>query len=360
MASIASCPFPGVDRFKDCGEKNKVVGYIDSVLSGFAQIVLSDNPVTGLLVMLGVFLAAPSQLLAALTAACTAVPFAHLVGVNPFLIRHGYYSFSAAVCGLGVSLWGFSVQPVYPQLLLYSALAGVLSVILFAAVGAFLAKWEVPGLSVAYWITLMIMIPTLHYASGLNAVPFLSPALSEVTQTPMTFELSTFAAATIAGIAEICFQFETASGICLLLAILVSSRVDALVALICSAAGTAVAIAIGLPEGNILIGLYGFNAALTGIGLFGRAFRMSVASALFTLVMAAASVFLMAALSAVFLPLGIPVAALPFGLIVITCMITKSSFGKLTPVSALLWGVPETIEKALKAKDAEEKQAVSY
>ena len=52
MASYASCKFPLVDEFKDYGEKNKVVGFIDSVLSGFGQIVLSDNPVTGLLVML--------------------------------------------------------------------------------------------------------------------------------------------------------------------------------------------------------------------------------------------------------------------------------------------------------------------
>ena len=61
MASYASCKFPLVDEFKDYGEKNKVVGFIDSVLSGFGQIVLSDNPVTGLLVMLGIFLGAPRQ-----------------------------------------------------------------------------------------------------------------------------------------------------------------------------------------------------------------------------------------------------------------------------------------------------------
>jgi urea transporter len=199
----------------------------------------------------------------------------------------------------------------------------------------------------------MIIIPTLLYAKGMNAAPLLTPALSEIAHAPMAFDFATFVTSTIAGLAQICFRFEAASGICILLALLVSSRIDTAVAIVCTAASTAMAIAIGLPEENIILGFYGFNAALTGIGLFGRAFRMSVASAMFTLLMAAGSVLLAAALSAIFLPLGIPVAALPFGLIVITCIIAKDNLGNLTPVSFRLWGVPETIEKALKAQDAE-------
>lgn len=351
MAAFATCKFPLVDEFKDYGEKNRLVGFIDSVLSGFGQIVLSDNPLTGLLVLLGVFLGSPSQMFVALFAACVGAAFAFWIGVNKVLIHHGLYTFSPAVVGLGVSLWGYSNQPVSVPLLICAAVSAVVSVLLTAAFGAFLSRWDAPPLSVPYCVTLMMVLPALLLANHMRPAPLLVPLLTPLTGAASPLDAASFLQASVAGIGEICFQAGVAPGICLLLGILISSRVDFIVALLCAAAGTGLAAALGLPTGNIIIGLYGYNAALVGMGLFGRAFRMSAASALFTLVMAFFSVFLTAAMGVMFSPLGIPVAALPFGVIVIACMMGKDGLSKLTPVSVLLWGVPETIEKALKAQD---------
>lgn len=352
MSAYATCKFPMVDRFKEYGEKNCFVGFIDSVLSGFAQIVLSDNPVTGLLIMLGVFFGAPAQLVTALWAACIASAFAFLIGVNKDAVRHGLYTFSAAIVGLGVSLWGYSNQAVYPQLLIYAGIGAIVSVIVTAAINVFLSKWEAPSLSVPYCVTLMMIIPALFLMSHMKPQLSLAPQTAQLTEAFHGMDLSTFMKASISGVGEICFQVELISGICLLLALLVSSRIDAIVALICAALGTGLAATLGLPTDNIVIGLYGYNAALVGMGLFGRAFRMSVPCALFTIVMALFSVLLTAGMGVAFMPLGIPVAALPFGVIVIFCMIGKDNLRKLTPVSMLLWGVPETIEKTLQSKEA--------
>lgn len=352
MAAFATCKFPLVDQFKNYGEKNPVVGYIDSVLSGFGQIVLSDNPVTGLLIMAGIFLGAPSQLLSALVAACAASAFAFLIGVNKDLIRHGLYTFSGAVVGLGISLWGFSAQAVYPQMLIYAAIGGIVSVLLTGAFSSFLSKWEVPSLSVPYCVTLMMMIPALLLMSSMKPQPLLPLQVGQVTNGFNGIDLAVFLKSTIAGVGEICFQVGIGSGVCLILALLVSSRIDTIVALICAALGTGFAVALGLPTDNIIIGLYGYNAALVGMGLFGRAFRMSTASAIFTIVMALFSVILTVGMGVVFMPLAIPVAALPFGIIVIACMIARDNLTMLTPVSVLLWGVPETIERTLKQQDA--------
>lgn len=357
MASFATCKFPMVDRFKDYGEKNIVVGYIDSVLSGFGQIVLSDNPVTGLLIILGVFLASPSQCLTALWAGCVASLFAYLIGVNKVLVQHGLYTFSGAVVGLGISLWGFTNQAEYLHLLIYATIGGILSVCMTAAFNGLLSKWEAPSLSVPYCMTLAIIMPALFLMSGVNSTPMLTPYTVEITEaftnlTPYEFVLSA-----LAGVGEICFQTKVSSCICLILAILISSRVDAIVAILCSIIGCGFAIAIGLPTDNILIGLYGYNSALVGMGLFGRAFRMSVPSAIFTIIMALLSVILTVSMGVVFAPLGIPVAALPFGIIVIACIIGREHLAVLKPVSILLWGVPETIQKAVKEQDLAEAKA---
>jgi urea transporter len=354
MSSIATCKFPGVDQFKSLGEKNKVVGFIDSLCSGFSQILLSDNPVTGILIMAAVFVINPPMLLCALVAATAAILFSHLIGIDKFLIHHGFYGFSAAVCGLGVNLFGFSGAAVFPQMLIYSAIAGVISVIAFNAIGTFLSQFGATGLSIPYWVTLAIMIPPLLTSANLSAIPFFAPQLSEVVSAPMVaFDFVSFISSTMIGLALICFQFEVIPGIIMLCALLVSSRIDAAVAVICAAIGTLTAIVIGLPEAGIVIGLYGFNAALVGITLFGRVFRMSLLSAVVTFVMAVFSVFAFEAISLVFLPLGLPVAAMPFGVICVLCMIAGPNFKGLEVIPVAKWGVPETIEKALRAEEAE-------
>lgn len=351
MSAYATCKFPLVDKFKDYGEKNKLVGFIDSVFSGFGQIVLSDNPVTGLLIMIGIFIGAPSQLLVALWAACVSSAFAFLIGIDKNLVRHGLYTFSGAVVGLGISLWGYSNQDVYPQILIYATIGGILSVILTATFSSLLSKWEVPSLSVPYCVTLMMIIPALLLMQNMNGQPLLVPGTGELVQAYDGISLTIFLKSAMLGLGEICFQVKLASAICLFLALIVSSRIDAVVALICAVIGTGVAVCLGLPNDNIFIGLYGFNAALVGIGLYGRAFRMTLNSAIFTVLMVIVSVLLTVALGVIFMPLGIPVAALPFGIIVIACMLGRESLTKLKPVSMFLWGVPETIEKQLKSED---------
>lgn len=353
MTSIATCKFPLIDRFKDYGEKNPVVGYIDSVLSGFGQIVLSDNPVTGILIMLGIYLGAPSQLLTALCGACAASAFAYFIGINKMLVQHGLYTFSGAVVGLGISLWGYTVQAVYPQILIYAVIGGVVSVIVTAALNSLLGKWDAPSLSVPYCTTLIMMIPALYMMGKMDPVPYSTPSSAVLTDAFTGIDFITFVKSIVAGVGEICFQVGIPSGICLLLGVLISSRIDFIVAIVCAALGTGFSILLGLPTDGIMIGLYGFNSALVGMGLFGRAFRMSTYSAVLTVLMALFSVILNAALGVIFQPLGAPVAALPFGIIVIACIICKDFFTKLQPVSILLWGVPETIEKTLRQQERE-------
>lgn len=349
MAAYATCKFPLVDRFKNYGEKNIFVGYIDSVLSGFGQIVLSDNPVTGLLIMLGIYLGSPGQFLVTLWAACISSLFAFLIGINRDLVRHGLYTFSGTVVGLGISLWGYSLELILPQVLLYVTIGAILSVVLTAAFSAFLSKWELPFLSIPYWVTLAVLIPGMLIMTNLHSQLLIPPGLGQLSQEgDIALTMKQFVDVTIAGVGEISFQFKIGSGICLLLGLIISSRVDAVVAVICSGLGAGLAVWLGLPLSSILIGLYGYNAALVGISLFGRAFQMSVQSAIFSLLMAVVSVILTASMGIVFLPLGLPVAALPFGLIVLFCMLGRDHLTVLKPISFLKWGVPETIQKSIK------------
>ena len=49
MGSFASCKFPFLDEWKKFAGGNPAAGWVDAVLSGFAQIIFSDNSFSGLL-----------------------------------------------------------------------------------------------------------------------------------------------------------------------------------------------------------------------------------------------------------------------------------------------------------------------
>jgi urea transporter len=147
---------------------------------------------------------------------------------------------------------------------------------------------------------------------------------------------------------EVLWQANPISGAFFLAGVLVASRVDFIMVLAGSAIATVTAVGLGLPHDATLIGVYGYNAVLLLLVLFGRGYAMSLRNGLFSLVMAAVSVFVTMWLGAVFAPLGAPVAAFPYVLMAILALLGKNALVGLKWVDPMLWGVPETIAKALK------------
>jgi hypothetical protein len=68
--------------------------------------------------------------------------------------------------------------------------------------------------------------------------------------------------------------------------------------------------------------------------------------------MALISVFITVWLGNIFAPLGAPAASFPYVLTGIVCLLGKNALVGLRWVDPLLWGVPETVKKALKDEDA--------
>lgn len=85
--------------------------------------------------------------------------------------------------------------------------------------------------------------------------------------------------------------------------------------------------------------------------MVGRGYEISLKSLVYALILAVGSVFLTAGMTTVFAPLGVPVAAFPYALMAVGAMLGKDFFKGLKPIDSMLWGVPETIMKALKKKE---------
>ncbi|MDR1894541.1 MAG: urea transporter [Spirochaetales bacterium] len=352
MPAYVTCRFPFVDKWKDAADKNPVLGFLDSLLSGYGQIGFNDNPVSGLLFIIGCFAGSLQHGVASLVCAGTATLAAYLMGVPRLSLRLGLYTFNAALAGLGLALFVFPEQGITATLILYEIMAGLLCVLLTAAFAGFLSRYQVPALALPYCTALMILIPASLLLTRLNASTAVIPYLAAPAgPAGGVWTAGAFFTAVMNNFAEILWQANVVSGVFVLLGLLAASRIDFLMAIIASVLASGAAILLGLPQESNMLGIYGYNGVLLVLVLFGRGYAMSLRNFFFSLILSLGTVIITAWLQALFAPLGVPVAAFPYVLVAILALVSREALTGLRWVDPMKWGVPETIAKALKKEN---------
>ena len=346
MRVTASCEFPFLEKWKEICETNKLCEYMDSVLSGYAQITFSDNTFSGIVILLATLIGSPVQAISAICATIAGTLTAYFMGVPKPLIRIGLYGFNSVLSGLIIPLLIFPGQGVTLNMLIVSATAGIMCTFSAAAIGSFLGKWNIAFLAAPYCVVIFILISASILFGSVGSAPF-EPAIATLA-TEQAFTMTDFASATLNGIAQVLLIQKPICAILYITALLLSSRIDAVNSVVGAIAGTFVAFAFGFPRDMVMSGLFGFNAILL-MHVMTRAFAPSVKSYLLAVLSAGFTSLVAVSVKVVLAPLGVPsFLAIPYVLVCVTIFLGRDMFGGLTYIPAIYWGVPETIYKALK------------
>lgn len=342
----ASCNFPFLKQWKEFGDQNIIVGYIDSVLSGFGQIAFNDNPACGIVFIGAVFIASPIQGISGVWAACIATLLAYIMGVPKGQIRHGLYTFNACLAGLSIPLVTFKNQFALTQILLLSAIGAVLTVLFTGALRRFFMTWDVSPLATPFCGTIFIISSAVYLMTNLNASPLLTPEIITVQNgQDAVWTIKEFGTALLNGLAQVLWlegvPLAPVAGVIFLIGVVTASRIDAVIAVVSCAVATAAAILLGIGQGSIMLGLYGYNAVLLSHVLFGRAYKMSVRSFIMIEVLTIVSVVVTAGLKPLLGMIGVPVAAFPYVIIAISAMLGHTYYSRLDYISPSNWTVPE-------------------
>lgn len=344
MAATASCKFPLLNQWKEVSAKNPVLGFIDDVLSGYAQIAFNDNTFAGILMIYATYIASPMAALAGVWATIVATFTAHILGVPKGAIKCGVYGFNPALAGLSIGI--LVVFPDIGRLLLFSGIAGIFCVMFQIALVSLLSKWDVPPLALPYCITMTILIPATLALGGL-ATSGIAQGFFAV-QEPSVWTSGEFVTAALNGIAQVLWVDNPLTGILYLVAVLMASRIDVISVIIGAVVSTSLAMALGLPKGMVLAGVFGYNAVLV-MHVLTRGFLINVRSYIFAVIMAALTVVLGAGLRAIMAPLGaISFFAIPYAVTCIMAFLGRDMLKNFIYVPAGNWGVPETIAQEFK------------
>ncbi len=228
-----------------------MIGFFKILLRGMSQVMLQNNEITGALFLLGIFYNSPLMGLGALLGVLAGTAAAFLLHYERKNIEEGLYGFNGALVGIAV-LFFFGLNPLAVLLAIFGAAA---STLIMELMRKRIAPYTFP-----FVLTALLLLAT---------VSSLKLAQIEKHELPASVSLD-FIPSVSMGFGQVMLQANTVTGIVFLIAILVSSRISGVYALIGSVLGLALALVLSFPLNLINAGVFGFNGVLCGIAFAGR------------------------------------------------------------------------------------------
>lgn len=304
-------------------ERIPLVDFIDSCLRGVGQVVFMNNPITGLAILVALFVASPWLGSAGTIGLVVSTVTAALLGFERGAIRAGLYGFNGVL--VGAALATFLTGPYDPAVIGYIVALSALSTILMAALSqAMSTAWGVPPLTLAFNVsTLLFLSAALNLKNG-HLGPSIGPHVPVVAGTSVLTGLRATATsasvvdapslfnAIFRGIGQLFFADNPWSGLIMIAGILVCSRIAGVVALIGAIVGMLVGLVTGASGVAIYHGLWGYNSFAAAVAIGGVFYVLTWRSALLAVGCAIWTALLFGAIGALLTPWGLPALTLPF------------------------------------------------
>lgn len=333
-------------------ERTPGVDFVDSCLRGVGQVCFMNNPITGLAILVAMFVGEVWLGFAGVLGVAVSTLTAIVIGMDRGAIRAGLFGFNGVLVGAGLSLF---LDPDWDVLVMVWIVVGAFfSTILHAALAnVFLGAWGVPPFTLAFnFITLIFLIGALNFANG-RVGGLIAPGDPQVTGGEVSNALRSAAdAATVnnlegvlnaifRGISQLWFANSLVAGIIIIVGIAVCSRIAAIFALVGSAVGMLTGLALGADGVAIYNGLWGFNSFDAALAVGGVFFLLTWRSGLLAVACAVLAALLFGAIASLFTPWGLPALTLPFCFATLAFVLLKGTSNRLTAVEVADVTTPE-------------------
>lgn len=270
----------------------KIVSVNNSLLvlgRGIGQVMFQNNALSGLLMLIGIFLNSWEMGILALSGNIISTLTAYFSGYGRDDIKNGLYGFNGTLVGIAVG--------VFMELSIGS--------LLLMAVTSCISTWisrlfnlqsSLPGFTAPFILSVWGLLGLCAWI--MPDILLVSDAVNDTTQRINYFQTLCFS------IGQVMFQGNIWSGLFFLVGILVNSRTAAFYTVIGALLPIPLAILLGIDADTLNMGLMGYNCVLCAIALGDRTLK--------SLVWASCSVLLSVILQIIGMNLGITTLTAPF------------------------------------------------
>ena len=349
-------PLPIMGTLQDLNqalERRTFLDFLNASLRGIGQVGFANNPISGLLITLAVFLQSPWTALMLVIGVVVATWTAYLMNLDRPSIRNGIFGLNGALVGLALGTFGAWGNGSGNWLWVVAAIiCAALSTVLMEYLGLWMAvRLGLPSMGVPFQIvTYSFLIIALYIPQPFFQIGAPPPFPNPVESLDGLGILSSL----ITGVGQIFFSGSLVSALLIIIALALCSPMGALVGSLGSAIGLLVGIIVGVDFNLVYAGLLGYNSALTAISIGGIFYAPNRRSILFACGGALGAAVIEWLLILAFAPLGLPILAVSFHLGTYACfLILRRSLSSLVPVAPYSIACPEEHRfRYLTAKEA--------
>ena len=270
----------------------KIVSVDNSLLvlgRGIGQVMFQNNALSGLLMLIGIFLNSWEMGILALGGNIISTLTAYFSGYGRDDIKNGLYGFNGTLVGIAV---GVFMELSIGSLLLMA----VASCISTGISRLFNLQSSLPGFTAPFILSVWGLLGLCAWI--MPDILLVSDAVNDTTQRINYFQTLCFS------IGQVMFQGNIWTGLFFLVGILVNSRTAAFYTVIGVLLPIPLAILLGIDADTVNMGLMGYNCVLCAIALGDRTLK--------SLVWASCSVLLSVILQIIGMNLGITTLTAPF------------------------------------------------
>lgn len=295
----------------------KFFNFIKNNLVGAGQVLFQNNPITGLLFIIGIFWTTLSTNLihigiGAIVGLLVSTTTAYIFNFDKEYIQKGLYGYNGILLGIAVPSFLKNEWVIW----LFLILGASCSTIIMNVMSHKMSKWKLSPLTFPFvfvtWFILLIADSSLRLVSDID---------NNVSSSFLFYLEGAFN-----GISQVFLINNYITGFIFFIALAVSSVRSAILALIGSTIGLFIALFIGIDRHNIFLGLYGYSSAITAIALGDVFFKPSLQNLVYSFIGTLLTVLLQIVMNCLFSYTNLPTLTAPFIFITWLFVLAHSTF----------------------------------
>ncbi|XP_007115060.2 urea transporter 2 isoform X2 [Physeter macrocephalus] len=315
-------------EMKECGDglkdKSPVFQFLDWALRGTSQVMFVNNPLSGILIVLGLFIQNPWWAISGCLGTVVSTLTALILSQDKSAIAAGLHGYNGVLVGLLMAV--FSDKGDYYWWLLFPVIVMSVSCpILSSALGTIFSKWDLPVFTLPFNIAVTLYLAATGHYNLFFPTKLLQPSSSMPNITWSEVQVPLLLRAIPVGIGQVYGCDNPWTGGIFLIALFISSPLICLHAAIGSAMGMLAALTLATPFDSIYFGLCGFNSTLACIAIGGMFYVITWQTHLLAVSCALFAAYLGAALANVLSVFGLPPCTWPFCLSALTFLLLTTN-----------------------------------
>uniref|UniRef100_A0A8D2D4P1 Solute carrier family 14 member 2 n=1 Tax=Sciurus vulgaris TaxID=55149 RepID=A0A8D2D4P1_SCIVU len=286
-------------------DKPLALQFVDWILRGAAQVMFVNNPVSGLIIFIGLLIQNPWWTIAGALGTVVSTLTALALNQDRSAIASGLHGYNGMLVGLLVAVFSEKLD-YYWWLLFPVTFAAMTCPVISSALNSILSKWDLPVFTLPFNIAVTLYLAATGHYNLFFPMTLIEPVSSVPNITWTEIEMPLLLQAIPAGVGQVYGCDNPWTGGVILVALFVSSPLICLHAAIGSIVGMLAALTVATPFETIYMGLWSYNCVLSCIAVGGMFYALTWQTHLLALVCALFSAYMGAALSNIMAVVGVP------------------------------------------------------